>query len=224
MADTNTWKLKWDEQGKRLYETGVRMGVLYPMNDQGEYKPGVAWNGLTAVNQNPSGAEANKQYADDINYLNLTSAEEFGATIEAFTYPEEFAECDGSNEAATGVYVDQQERKTFGFCYRTVLGNDVLGEGYGYKLHLVYGLKASPSGKNYQTINNSPEAINFSWEVNSTPVNVDGMKPTSVIHIDSTRVDSTKLAALEAKLYGTAGQGGADAELPLPDDVIDMLD
>lgn len=226
MADTNTWKLKWDEQGKRLYETGVRMGVLYPMNEQGEYKPGVAWNGLTAVNQNPSGAEANKQYADDINYLNLTSAEEFGATIEAFTYPEEFAECDGSAEAAEGVYVDQQERKTFGFCYRTVLGNDVKGEGYGYKLHLVYGLKASPSGKNYQTINNSPEAINFSWEVNSTPVNVEGMKPTSVIHIDSTRVDATKLADLEAKLYGTAGAGGtggAEAELPLPDDVIDML-
>lgn len=220
----DTWKLKWDEQGKRLYETGVRMGVFYPMDANGAYKPGVAWNGLTAVNQNPSGAEANKQYADDINYLNLTSAEEFGATIEAFTYPEEFAECDGSAEAANGVYVDQQERKTFGFCYRTVLGNDVQGEGYGYKLHLVYGLKASPSGKNYQTINNSPEAINFSWEVNSTPVNVTGMKPTSVIHIDSTRVDSTKLAALEAKLYGTAGQGGEDAELPLPDDVIDMLD
>lgn len=210
-------KLTWDDTGARLYETGVRMGVLYPQADNGTYPKGVAWNGLTAVNQNPSGAEANKQYADDINYLNLYSAEEFGATIEAYTYPEEFAECDGSAEAADGVYLGQQSRKAFGFAYRTVIGNDVKGDAYGYKLHLIYGCKASPSSKGYQTINNSPEAINFSWEVTTTPVNVEGFKPVATIEIDSTKVDADALETLEDKLYGTAS---AEAQLPLPDQVI----
>lgn len=213
-------KLVWDKTGERYYETGVRKGVLYPLNEQGKYTPGVAWNGLTSVTQNPSGAEANKQYADDINYLNLTSAEEFAATIEAFQYPEEFAECDGSKEVAPGVYMDQQERKTFGFCYRTVLGNDTKGESYGYKLHLIYGLKASPTQKQHQTINNNPEATAMSWEVNSTPVEVADSKPTSVIHIDSTRVDAAKLATLETKLYG---DDNAEPELPMPNEVIAML-
>lgn len=210
-------KLTWDDTGARLYETGVRMGVLYPQADNGTYPKGVAWNGLTAVNQNPSGAEANKQYADDINYLNLYSAEEFGATIEAFTYPEEFAECDGSAEAADGVYLGQQPRKAFGFAYRTVVGNDVKGDAYGYKLHLIYGCKASPSSKGYQTINNSPEAINFSWEVTTTPVNVEGFKPVATLEIDSTKVDADALQTLEDKLYGTAS---VEAQLPLPDQVI----
>lgn len=210
-------KLTWDDTGARLYETGVRMGVLYPQADNGTYPKGVAWNGLTAVNQNPSGAEANKQYADDINYLNLYSAEEFGATIEAFTYPEEFAECDGSAEAVDGVYLGQQARKAFGFAYRTVVGNDVKGDAYGYKLHLIYGCKASPSSKGYQTINNSPEAINFSWEVTTTPVNVEGFKPVATLEIDSTKADADKLAALEARLYGSESK---EAELPLPNEVI----
>lgn len=213
-------KLTWDETGARLYETGVRMGVLYPQAAGGTYPKGIAWNGLTAVNENPSGAEANKQYADDINYLNLYSAEEFGCTIEAYTYPEEFAECDGSAEVADGVYIGQQDRKAFGFCYRTVVGNDVQNDAYGYKLHLVYGCKASPSSKGYQTINNSPEAINFSWEVTTTPVNVKYHKPVATLTIDSTKVDSAKLTALEAKLYGSES---SDAELPLPDVIIAMF-
>jgi len=213
-------KLTWDETGARLYETGVRMGVLYPQAADGNYPKGIAWNGLTAVNENPSGAEANKQYADDINYLNLYSAEEFGCTIEAFTYPEEFAECDGSAEVAEGVYIGQQDRKAFGFCYRTVVGNDVQNDAYGYKIHLVYGAKASPSSKGYQTINNSPEAINFSWEVTTTPVNVEGHKPVATLTIDSTKVDSAKLKALEEKLYGGAS---TEAQLPLPDEIIAMF-
>lgn len=213
-------KLTWDDTGARLYETGVRMGVLYPQADDGTYPKGVAWNGLTAVNQNPSGAEANKQYADDINYLNLYSAEEFGATIEAFTYPDEFAECDGSAEAADGVYLGQQSRKAFGFAYRTVIGNDVKGDAYGYKLHLIYGCKASPSSKGYQTINNSPEAINFSWEVTTTPVNVKGFKPVATLEIDSTKVDDEALQTLEDMLYGTVS---AEAQLPLPDRVISIF-
>ena len=213
-------KLTWDETGARLYETGVRMGVLYPQAAGGNYPKGIAWNGLTAVNENPSGAEANKQYADDINYLNLYSAEEFGCTIEAFTYPEEFAECDGSAEVADGVYIGQQDRKAFGFCYRTVVGNDVQNDAYGYKLHLVYGCKASPSSKGYQTINNSPEAINFSWEVTTTPVNVKDHKPVATLTIDSTKVDSAKLTALEEKLYGSES---TEAQLPLPDKIIEMF-
>ena len=213
-------KLTWDETGARLYETGVRMGVLYPQAAGGNYPKGIAWNGLTAVNESPSGAEANKQYADDINYLNLYSAEEFGCTIEAYTYPEEFAECDGSAEVADGVYIGQQDRKAFGFCYRTVVGNDVQNDAYGYKLHLVYGCKASPSSKGYQTINNSPEAINFSWEVTTTPVNVKDHKPVATLTIDSTKVDSAKLKTLEEKLYG--GES-TEAQLPLPDKIIEMF-
>lgn len=219
-------KLKWDDTGARLYETGVRQGVLYVQAQNGTYPEGVAWNGLTGVTESPSGAEANAQYADDIKYLNLYSKEEFGATVEAFTYPEEFAECDGSAEPATGLYIGQQNRKSFGFSYRTVLGNDVAGEEYGYKLHLIYGCKASPSEKSYSTINDSPEAITFSWEVTTTPVNVKDHKPTATLTIDSTMVDDDKLKALEAILYGTDGEGGAQgttAKLPLPDEVIAMF-
>lgn len=221
-------KLKWDDTGKRLYETGVKNGVIYPMGDNGAYGAGVAWNGLTAVTESPSGAEATPLYADDIKYLELTSVEEFGATIEAYTYPDEFAECDGSAEVATGVKIGQQPRKVFGFCYRTTLGNDVKGNDYGYKLHIVYGCKAAPSEKAYATINDSPEAITFSWEITTTPVNVTGFKPTAHIEIDSTKADSTKLAALEAILYGkdpttSGGNDGVEPKLPLPDEVISTL-
>lgn len=196
-------KLTWDATGDRLYETGVKQGVLYPLSASGLYDHGVAWNGLTAVTESPSGAEATALYADDIKYLSLYSAEEFGATIEAYTYPDEFAECDGSATIADGVTIGQQERKTFGLAYRTTLGNDVESNDYGYKLHLIYGGKASPSEKAYATINDSPEAITFSWEVTTTPVNVEGMKPTASLVIDSTKADAGKLAALEKILYGS---------------------
>lgn len=209
-------KITWDNVGERYYETGVKMGVLYPMQSDGQYTKGVAWNGLTAVTESPSGAEATALYADDVKYLNLMSNEEFGATIEAYTYPDEFAECDGSAALATGVMIGQQKRKTFGLCYRTALGNDVDGNDYGYKLHLIYGCLAAPSEKAYSSINDSPEAITFSWEVSTTPVNVTGHKPTSQITIDSTKVDAEKLAALEALLYGAES---AEAKLPLPDEV-----
>lgn len=209
-------KLTWDDTGKRLYETGTRMGVLYPM-DASTYGTGVAWNGLTGVTLSPSGAEATKLYADDINYLSLYSAEEMGATVTAYTYPDEFAACDGSAELADGVYAGQQDRKTFGLCWRTVLGNDTEGEGYGYKLHLLYGCKASPSEKAYATINDSPEAVEMSWEITTTPVNVADLKPTAYICIDSTKADPTCLAELEKKLYGDAAAG--TPTLPLPDEV-----
>ena len=209
-------KLTWDNTGERIFETGVKQGVLYPIQSDGKYSKGVAWNGLTAVTESPSGAEATALYADDIKYLNLLSNEEFGATIEAYTYPDEFAECDGSAELATGVMIGQQKRKTFGLCYRTTIGNDVEGNDYGYKLHLVYGCLAAPSEKGYSTINDNPDAITFSWEVSTTPVNVEGFKPTSQITIDSTKADPTKLAALEAILYGSAE---TEAKLPLPDEV-----
>ena len=209
-------KLTWDNTGERIFETGVKQGVLYPIQSDGKYTKGVAWNGLTAVTESPSGAEATALYADDIKYLNLLSNEEFGATIEAYTYPDEFAECDGSAELATGVMIGQQKRKTFGLCYRTTIGNDVEGNDYGYKLHLVYGCLAAPSEKGYSTINDNPDAITFSWEVSTTPVNVEGFKPTSQITIDSTKADPTKLAALEAILYGSAD---TEAKLPLPDEV-----
>lgn len=214
-------RLTWDDTGKRLYETGTKMGVLYPIGEEGTYDTGVAWNGLTGVTLSPSGAEAIKLYADDINYISLYSAEETGATITAYTYPEEFAECDGSAELATGVYVSQQDRKIFGLCWRTVLGNDVDGESHGYKLHLLYGCKASPSEKAYVTINDSPEAVEFSWEVTTTPVNVAGMKPTAYICIDSTKADPTCLTALEDKLYGSASEG--TPTLPLPDEVKTLM-
>lgn len=207
--------LVWDKTGERFYETGVDRGVLYVMTPTG-YGNGVAWNGLTTVTESPSGAESNPQYADNIKYLNLISAEEFACTIEAFTYPDEFMVCDGSAELAEGVYVGQQNRKSFGFSYRTKVGNDVEGQDHGYKIHLVYGAMAAPSEKAYNTINDSPEAITFSWEISTTPVAVSGLRPTALITIDSTKVDATKLAAFEAILYGAAA---AEAELPLPDEV-----
>ena len=213
-------KLTWDNTGERIFETGVKQGVLYPIQSDGKYTKGVAWNGLTAVTESPSGAEATALYADDIKYLNLLSNEEFGATIEAYTYPDEFAECDGSAELATGVMIGQQKRKIFGLCYRTTIGNDVEGNDYGYKLHLVYGCLAAPSEKGYSTINDNPDAITFSWEVTTTPVNVEGFKPTSQITIDSTKADPTKLAALEAVLYGAEA---AEAKLPLPDEVATLM-
>lgn len=209
-------KLTWDDTGKRFYETGVKMGVLY-VQEAGAYPTGVAWNGLTAVTESPSGAEATPLYADDIKYLNLYSTEEFGATIEAYTYPDEFMECDGSAELAQGVSLGQQTRKAFGLCYRTTVGNDVDGNDHGYKLHLIYGAMASPSEKAYATINDSPEAITFSWEVTTTPVNVDGFKPTASITIDSTKVDKACLTALEVILYGSTDGDGP--RLPLPDEI-----
>lgn len=212
-------KIVWDQTGERLYETGVKQGVLYiPTN--GIYSKGVAWNGLTAVTESPSGAEATALYADDIKYLNLMSNEEFGCTIEAYTYPEEFAACDGSAALAAGVTIGQQARKTFGLSYRTTVGNDVDGNDFGYKLHLVYGCLAAPSEKAYSTINDSPEAITFSWEVSTTPVNVTGFKPTSHIEIDSTKADKDLLAALEAILYGGESE---DARLPLPDEIATLM-
>lgn len=213
-------RLVWDAVGERLYETGVKNGVLYPRDSSGSYPTGVAWNGLTAVTESPSGAEANPFYADDDKYLTLMSKEEFGATIEAYTYPDEFAACDGSAELLAGVSIGQQPRSTFGMSYRTVLGNDVDSENYGYKLHLIYGALASPSDKQYSTINESPEAITMSWEVSTTPVAVTGFKPTASLTIDSTKVDKTKLAAFEDIIYGTEA---LDARLPLPDEVLTLL-
>ena len=213
-------KLVWDATGERKYETGVRNGVLYVMAEGGTYPKGVAWNGLTAVTESPSGAEATALYADDTKYLNLISAEEFGATIEAYMYPDEFAECDGSATLAAGVTIGQQPRKTFGMSYRTVYGNDVDNESYGYKLHLIYGAVAAPSEKAYATINDSPEAITFSWEVKTTPVNVTGHKPTASLTIDSTKVDAAKLKKIEDILYGAAE---GEARLPLPDEIIQIL-
>lgn len=217
--------LQWDKTGERLYETGVDHGVLYQINGSGDYVAGVAWNGLTTVTESPSGAESNKQYADNIEYLNLISKEQFAATIEAFMYPPEFGQNDGTAAPAAGVSVSQQRRKTFGFCWRTRLGNDIEGVDYGYKLHLAWGCLASPSEKAYATINDSPEAINFSWEVSSTPVGVGVVggteyAPTAKMTIDSTEVDPAKLAALELVLYGTTG---VDPALPLPEDVITMM-
>lgn len=220
--DTN-FKLEWDKSGEHLFETGVDRGVLYPQAADGTYPKGVAWNGLTSVSESPSGADANALWADNIKYLNLYSAEEFGATIEAYTYPDEFAELDGSAEIAPGAMIGQQNRKAFGLCYRTVLGNDIQGNDYGYKIHIIYGAQASPSEKSYETINDSPDAITFSWELNTTPVPVTGHKPTASIVIDSTKCDAAKLTALEEILYGTAGQSGTDARLPLPAEVISTL-
>lgn len=223
-----SYLLEWDKVGEHFYETGVKMGVLYPYNGSAThpYSPGVAWNGLSSISEKPTGAEANPIYADDIKYLNLFSVEEFGATVEAYTYPDEFAECDGSAEPADGMFIGQQPRKTFGMCYRTTIGTDT-DDNAGYKLHLIYGAKASPSEKTYETINNDPSAITFSWELTTTPVDVTGYKPTASIVIDSTKADATKLAALEQILYGTpGGQGGTDVDayLPLPDEVLDILD
>lgn len=222
-------KLVWDKTGEHYYETGVKNGVLYPMSASGTYPKGVAWNGLTAITESPSGAEPTALYADDIKYLNLMSNEEFGATIEAYTYPDEFAECDGSASLTEGVYIGQQARKTFGLCYRTTLGNDAKGNDYGYKLHIIYGAMASPSEKAYSTINDSPDAITFSWELSTTPVAVANFKPTASLTIDSTKVDAEKLSALEEILYGKDGTGedhstgAVDPHLPLPDEIANIM-
>ena len=213
-------RLTWDNTGERLFETGVKNGVLYPIQTDGKYTKGVAWNGLISVTESPSGAEATALYADDIKYVNLLSNEEFGATIEAYTYPDEFAECDGSGTLAEGVLLGQQKRKVFGLCYRTTIGNDVDGNDHGYKLHLVYGCLAAPSEKAYSTINDNPDAITFSWEVTTTPVNVTGFKPTSQITIDSTKVAKEKLTAIEALLYGSEEK---EPSLPLPDELAAVL-
>lgn len=214
-------KLIWDKTGERLYETGIDHVVLY-VSDNGTYPNGVAWNGVTAINESPSGAEATPLYADNIKYLNLISAEELGLTIEAYQSPEEFDECDGSKTAATGVTVGQQDRKMFGLAFRTIIGNDTLNNNYGYALHLIYGCLASPSEKAHATVNDSPEAATLSWEINTTPVNVDidGFKPTASIEIDSTKADKAKLAALEAVLFGG---DDTEARLPLPAEVINMM-
>ena len=212
-------RLTWDDLGKRFYETGVKQGVLYPQVG-GAYPKGVAWNGLTAVTESPSGAEPTPLYADDIKYLELTSNEEFGCTIEAYTYPDEFKACNGEATLAEGVTIGQQTRVPFGFCYKTVLGNDEKKNDYGYKLHLVYGATASVSEKAFQTINDSPEAITFSWEVTTTPVAVKGFKPTAILTIDSTTIAAEKLTALEDILYG---KDEAEARLPLPDEIAELV-
>ena len=214
-------RIVWDKTGERTYETGVDRGVLYPMTASGEYGAGVPWNGLTAVSENPSGAEATALWADNTKYLNLLSAEEYSATLEAYTYPEEFKECDGSKMIAKGVYIGQQNRSVFGFAYRTLLGNDVKAQDYGYKIHLVYGCQASPSDKGYQTVNDNPDAITFSWEVNTTPVEVPGdFKPTATVEIVSTDCDAAKLKAFEDILYGSES---AEPRLPLPAEVAQLL-
>ena len=213
-------KLIWDAVGEKTYETGVQNGVLYPMDGAGAYPQGHVWNGLTTVTESPTGAEATPLYADNIKYLNLIAAEEFGATVEAYTYPKEFEACDGSAEPAPGVTIGQQNRQSFGMAYKTVKGNDVAGNSLGYKIHLVYGALAAPSEKGYQSINDSPEAITFSWELSTTPVPVTGQKPTASLVIDSTEVDPAKLAALELILFGDTG---TESRLPLPDEIITLV-
>ena len=208
-------RLTWDDSGKRFYETGVSQCVLYVQDESGAYPTGVAWNGITAITESPSGAEANPFYADDVKYLNLISSEEFGATIEAYTYPPEFEQCDGSAELVKGVSIGQQSRKVFGLCYKTRVGNDIEGQDHGYKLHLIYGCTAAPSEKPYATISDTPEPITFSWEVSTVPVAVTGMRPTACITIDSRTADPAKLTTLEAILYGDSEA----AKLPLPDEV-----
>ena len=211
-------KLVWDKAGERFYETGVNKGVLYPLTS-GSYSKGVAWNGLTAVTESPSGAEATPLYADNIKYLNLLSAEEFGATVEAYTYPDEFAACNGEASLTEGVSIGQQARQTFGMAYTTKVGNDASSE-LGYKIHLIYGAVAAPSEKAYATVNDSPEAITFSWELTTTPVEVTGFKPTATVVIDSTKVEADKMAAIEAVLYGSDSE---EARLPLPDEVLSII-
>lgn len=213
-------KLVWDATGEKLFETGVDHCVLYPLDNKGEYTPGVAWNGITQIAESPDGAEPENQYADNIKYLTLRSAEELNGTIEAFMYPDEWAVCDGSAEVIPGVMIGQQARKTFGLCYRTKIGNDVDGQDHGYKLHMLYGASASPSERTYETINDSPEPITFSWEYTTTPVGVDGYEATSLLTIDSTKVDSTTLSSLLEILYGSED---SDPRLPLPDELIALL-
>lgn len=214
-------KIEWDKVGERFYETGVDRGVLYPQSDEGTgYANGVAWNGLTSVTESPSGAEATPQYADNIKYLNLISAEEFGATIEAYTYPEEFGRCDGTAELEPGVVIGQQNRKPFALSYRTFKGNDTQNTDHGYKIHIIYGATAAPSEKAFATVNDSPEAITFSWELTTNPVAVPGHKPTACITIDSTKVDKVKLGQLEAALYGTEEE---EPRVPMPDEVANFF-
>ena len=228
--------LVWDAAGEHFYESGVDHGVLYPVSDSGTYPLGVAWNGLTNVNESPSGADPNKQWADNLNYLTLYGAEEFGCTIEAFTYPDEFEDCDGSSELVNGVRIGQQPRKGFGFAYRTKVGNDIAGQDLAYKLHLIYGCRASPSERGYETLNDSPEAITFSWEISTTPVQVTGHNPTASLVIDSrdftTEAAKAKLKAFEEILYGRDAQEASDGQaavtaleprLPLPDEVKTLL-
>ena len=213
-------KLVWNEAGKRLYETGVDRGVLYVSDGNGRYQKGVVWNGLVSVNESPSGAEATPLYAGNVKYVELMSNEEFGASIEAYTYPEEFEQCDGSAELAEGVTIGQQPRKSFGLCYRTKIGNDTAGDDHGYKIHLIYGAKAAPTEKSYTTINDSPEAITFSWEVTTTPIEVEGHKPTATLTIDSTKVQPDKLEAIEKKLYGDTA---TEATLPTPAEILAII-
>lgn len=214
-------KLVWNEAGKRLYETGVDRGVLYVSDGIGGYQKGVVWNGLVSVNESPSGAEATPLYAGNVKYVELMSNEEFGASIEAYTYPEEFEQCDGSAELADGITIGQQPRKSFGLCYRTKIGNDTAGDEHGYKIHLIYGAKAAPTEKSYTTINDSPEAITFSWEITTTPIEVAGHKPTATLTIDSTKVSPTTLAAIENKLYGDTA---TEATLPTPAEILALID
>lgn len=214
-------KLKWDVSGERSYETGISNGVLYVQDENGKYPKGVAWDGLISVTESSSGAEPTALYADNIKYLNLLSTEEFGATIEAYKSPAEFDECDGSKAVAEGVTFGQQDRKQFGFAYKTILGNDIDKNNHGYKLHLIYGALAAPSEKAYNTVNDSPEAITLSWEVSTTPVEVEGFKPTATVTIDSTKVDAQKLKKLEDILFGAdAGDG---PRLPLPDEIVTIM-
>lgn len=220
-------RLVWDKTGEKRYETGVDRCVLFPKGENGAYSSGVAWNGIIGITQSPSGAEPNPLWADNIKYLNLMSAEEFGASVEAYMSPEEFDECDGTREIAPGVMIGQQDRKEFGLCYRSLVGNDTEGSNYGYKLHLIYGAMASPSEKAHQTVNDSPEAATLSWELTTTPVSVAGFKPTAILTIDSTKCDPAKLKALEDILYGKDGTGESDTgtapRLPLPDEIATLM-
>ena len=213
-------KIKWDQEGKRLYETGVSNGVLY-VHSEGQYQTGVAWNGLISVTESPSGAEATPIYADNIKYLSLTSAEEFAASIEAYTYPDEFAECDGSAELAAGVMIGQQQRKKFALVYKTIIGNDTENEAHGYKLHIIYGCQAAPSERAYTTVNDSPEAMTFSWEISTTPVEVTDHKPTSILTLDSTKVNAAKMQKIENKLFGDDSTG--QPTLLTPDKVLAII-
>ena len=213
-------KLVFNNVGERLFETGVKNGVLYVMGDDGTYENGVVWNGLTAVTESPSGAETTPLYADDVKYVVIYAAEEFGATVEAYTYPEEFEQCDGSASIFDGITIGQQTRKSFGMCYKTSVGNDVQGQDFGYKIHIIYGAKAAPSEKSYSTINDSPEAVTFSWELSTVPVPVEGFNPTATMVIDSTRVPAEKMTLIENKLYGTESE---EATLPLPNEILALL-
>ena len=213
-------KLVWDEVGSRFFETGVKNGVLFVQNDEGGYNNGVVWNGLTAVTESPSGAEETPLYADDIKYVVFYSNEEFKATVEAYTYPEEFEQCDGSASLGKGITVGQQARRSFGLVYKTAVGNDIQGQDLGYKIHIIYGCKAAPSEKAFATVNDSPEAVTFSWEISTVPVNVEGLKPTATVVIDSTKCDAEHLSAIEAKLFGTESE---ESTLLLPDEIKALL-